>query len=403
MLDRQIFPRFIRLLASAGGFAEWILVCWILAPYGVHPTRLEHLLGALTLLVVNMVPACRLERDVASAKTVGRLGRGILAFGFTASVAVAALIATGGAWSMFRAFGALQVEAGVVAAAGSEPLFGHDFRLLGLAVVTFVGSFMGYGYLRGYRSLGVTHVRVPVLNLPPALAGLRIVQVSDLHLGPLADRASLREAFDRVVALDPDLVCLTGDIVDAPQTDLDEWLPELHALSARHGVFAILGNHDVRTGADEVADAMRRLTPCRLLRDEVATVTVADSALHLIGLEDFEEDPDAALPELLEQIPPGAPTILLAHRPTVFPAASAAGITLTLSGHTHGGQLAVPFFRRANLARLGITRFDQGRFVENGCVLYVTRGLGTSGQRVRVGAPPEVVVLTLVAAEASAA
>lgn len=402
MIDRQIYPVFIRLLASTGGFAEWVLLCWLLAPLGVRPSLATHVVGALALAVVNVVPAWRLERDVATAKRVGPFGRAIVGAGFTASVVLAALVVTGGAWSVLRVFGALRVEAGVVTAVAGDPFFGAGFQLLGCAVVTLVGSFMGYGYLHGYRRLGVTQVRVPVTALPPALAGLRIVQVSDLHFGPLADRAVMREAFARVAALDADLVCITGDIVDTPQTDLEEWLPELDRLAARHGVFAILGNHDVRTGADRIAAAIERLTSVQLLRNDVATITVAGARFHLIGLEDREVDPGRALAALVAHVPAGEPAILLAHRPTVFPAATAAGVILTLAGHTHGGQLALPGFPRVNLARV-LTRYDQGRFVEDGRVLHVSRGLGTSGQRVRVGAPPEIVVLTLVAAETIAA
>ena len=402
MLDHQIYPIFIRLLASTGGLAEWALLCWMLAPLGVRPTLATHVVGALTLAVVNIVPAWRLERDVATAKTVGPVGRTIIGFGFTASVVLGALVATGGAWSVLRFFGALRVEAGVVTAATIEPVFGVGFHLLGLGVVALVGSVMGYGYLRGYRRVGVTEIRVPVAALPPTLDGLRIVQVSDLHFGPLADHAVMREAFARVAALDADLVCVTGDMVDAAQTDLEEWLPELDRLTARHGVFAILGNHDVRSGADRIAAAIERLTTVRLLRDDVATVTVGGTPLHLVGLEDRETDPARALPALVAPLPPGEAVILLAHRPTVFPAARAAGVALTLAGHTHGGQLALPGFPHVNFARV-LTRYDRGRFVEDGRVLHVSRGLGTSGQRVRVGAPPEIVVLTLVAAETLAA
>src|SRR5512145_2454443 len=124
MLDHQIYPIFIRLLASTGGLAEWALLCWLLAPLGVQPTLATHVVGALTLAIVNIVPAWRLERDVATAKKVGPIGRTIIGVGFTASVVLGALVATGGVWSVLRFFGALRVEAGVVTAAAIEPVFG---------------------------------------------------------------------------------------------------------------------------------------------------------------------------------------------------------------------------------------------------------------------------------------
>jgi predicted MPP superfamily phosphohydrolase len=250
-----------------------------------------------------------------------------------------------------------------------------------------------HGYWRGYRALVVTPIAVP---LPGLSAPIRLVQVSDLHLGPLADRSALREAFDRVVALDPDLVCVTGDLVDSPGTDLEAWVPELARVTARLGVFAILGNHDRRAGGDRVAAALARWTGWRLLRDEVATVEVPGGRLHLVGLEEGPEGTvSEAFPGLLAQVPAGEPAVVLVHRPSAFPDVAAAGAPLVLAGHTHGGQLAVPGVPQLNLARLMQMRFDAGSFVREGSLLHVNRGLGTSGQRVRIGAPREISVLTL--------
>src|SRR5207249_880489 len=228
------------------------------------------------------------------------------------------------------------------------------------------------------------------------VAAVRLVHVSDLHLGPLADRAALREALDRVAALAPDLVCVTGDLVDSPATDLDAWMPELARLTARHGVFAVLGNHDRRTGADRVAAALARWSGWRLLRDQVATIEVAGSRLHLVGREERPEGRAAdALPDLVARVPGGEPFVVLAHRPSVLPVAAAVGVPLVLAGHTHGGQLAVPGVPQLNLARLLQMGFEAGRYARDGTLLYVNRGLGTSGQRVRVGVPREISVLTL--------
>jgi predicted MPP superfamily phosphohydrolase len=164
----------------------------------------------------------------------------------------------------------------------------------------------------------VTRLAVPLTDLPAALAGFRVVHVSDFHLGPLADRAAVREALDRIAALDPDVVCVTGDIVDSPAADIDAWIPELARLRARHGVFAILGNHDRHAGTERVAAALRRWTGWRLLRDEVATVEVDGARLHLLGLEDRREaEATDGLATLVAQAPPGEPAILLAHRPSV--------------------------------------------------------------------------------------
>src|SRR5262249_57417447 len=100
------------------------------------------------------------------------------------------------------------------------------------------------GYTRGPRRLRTTRIDVPLPGLSRALDGLRIVHISDLHLGPTAERGALRDAIDRVNALEPDVVCVSGDIVDSPLTDLEHWMPELSRLRARHGSYAVLGNHD---------------------------------------------------------------------------------------------------------------------------------------------------------------
>src|SRR6266436_4203331 len=246
------------------------------------------------------------------------------------------------------------------------------------------------------RELVVTPIDLPLRGLS---APVRLVHVSDLHLGPLADRAALREALDRVAALAPDLVCVTGDLVDSPATDLDAWMPELARLTARHGVFAVLGNHDRRAGGDRVAAALARWSGWRLLRDEVATVEVAGARLHLVGLEERPEGQAAdALPDLVARVPGGAPFVVLAHRPSVLPVAAAVGVPLLLAGHTHGGQLAVPGVPQLNVARLLQMGFEAGCYTRDGTLLHVNRGLGTSGQRVRVGVPREISVLTLTAA-----
>jgi hypothetical protein len=395
MLERHLFPLFFAILAFGGGAAEWGLVCWALRP---SLPLAAHAAAVLLLGAVTWIPARRMERAPAPGPLLATAGHLLLPPAFAALAAVAALGAAATAAVVVQALGALRVEAGMAVAGVADPLLGGDFRLLGSAAITTALVTIAYGYVAGHRRLVVTRLAVPVAHLSPALAGLRVVHVSDLHLGPLADRVALRAALDRVVALDPDLVCVTGDVVDSPATDLDAWLPELARLRARHGVFAILGNHDRRTGADRVAAGLRRWTSWHVLRDEVATVEVAGASLHVVGLEDRpREEAAPAIVALLARVPAGEAAILLVHHPEVFPDAAAAGAGVVLAGHTHGGQIAVPGLPRINLARLAM-RFDAGRFVAGGALLHVSRGLGTSGQRVRVGVPREIAVLELRAA-----
>ena len=156
-----------------------------------------------------------------------------------------------------------------------------------------------------------------------------------------------------------------------------------------------------RTAQDRDADVFGIR---RLLRDEVSTLSLDGARLHLVGLEDRARSEAAdALPDVLARVPAGEPAIVLVHHPAAFPAIAAARVPLALAGHTHAGQVAVPGLPRLNPARLFITRFDGGLFVEGASTLHVSAGLGASAQRVRVGVPREIAVLTLVPAAACAA
>ncbi len=221
MPEGFLFRHFFDGLALGGALAEWGLACWLLdleVPVGFH------LVVPALLAVVNRLAARRFEREPVTGILTGRAGYVTLAIAFGALVSAGVLAVLASAWVAGSLLGALSAEAGMVARLGPEPIFGTAFRWIGGAAVGLAGGTVAYGYLRGYRELVVTPIVVPLRGLP---APVRLVHVSDLHLGPLADRAALREALDRVAALAPDLVCVTGDLVDSPATDLDAWMPEL--------------------------------------------------------------------------------------------------------------------------------------------------------------------------------
>jgi predicted MPP superfamily phosphohydrolase len=254
----------------------------------------------------------------------------------------------------------------------------------------------------------VTRLQLPVHGLPAELSGLRIVQLSDIHIGSYLDDDRLTGFINRVNALEPDLIVITGDIVDHRLADLPPALPFLSKLRARHGVIAILGNHDHHVGSDAVAAHLEAGTHFTVLRDGRTTIgSGTDGRLHIIGIEDrggaivrgaHEEQ---HLQMLLADVPAGEAVILLAHRPELFDSAAAAGVALTLSGHTHGGQVAL---RLGGERVLGpgnlMSRFTRGLFEQKGSYLYVNRGLGVVGQPVRVGALREIAVFELACATA---
>jgi hypothetical protein len=180
----------------------------------------------------------------------------------------------------------------------------------------------------------------------------------------------------------------------------------LAGLRARRGVFVTLGNHDVYAGAAAVTAALRRLTDFTVLRNASAEVRINGAVLPVVGVDDLGRDWARGVPEhpalsgLAAGLPPGEPWLLLSHRPDCFAQAARLGVSLMLSGHTHGGQLALPARggRRArNLAEF-ITTFDRGTYRQGSSMLYVNRGLGFTGQKIRLFTPREVACIELRAA-----
>ena len=379
---RAFFRSFFRLLLGFIAVAEWATAAWVLFVAGVHPPRAAHLLAPLAIYALNRWIITRPRRPV-----VGTLVRVYVPMAFS-SIFLALFLALAGAlW-------------GVGALVAGPRLARAGYWLVNAGFATVAGLLL-YGYTFGRRQLAVSRLEVPVRGLPPALDGLRLVQLSDLHVGAHLDLAELGEHVARVNALAPDLICVTGDLVDRPET-CAEAFPTLAGLRARHGVFVTLGNHDAYAGADFVTAALRRLTPFRVLRDERVEVAIGGAVLTLVGVDDRGRDwargvlEHPALPPLAAGVPAGRPLIVLSHRPDCFPQAARLGAALMLSGHTHGGQLGLPWpgRRTRNLAEF-ISAFDRGLYREGDATLYVNRGLGFTGQKIRLFTPREIACLTL--------
>lgn len=241
-----------------------------------------------------------------------------------------------------------------------------------------------------------TRIREHVVNidgLPAEFEGYRVAQISDLHCGPFASGARVAGWVAAVNRLDTDLIAVTGDLIASGSTFVPVVAGALGALRARDGVFASMGNHDYFTDGESLVLALER-AGLTVLRNRGVDVSRRDSVLHIAGVDDTWTK-RADVERALADRPPGAPVVLLAHDPALFPEAVAHGVDLTLSGHTHGGQLGLPLFaRKINLARL-MTRFTSGFYRLGTATLYVNRGLGTTGPPVRLGVPPEIAVFTL--------
>jgi hypothetical protein len=290
----------------------------------------------------------------------------------------------------------LWLAAGAAAAAGLEG--GTGLRGPGpvraLAVLGAGGGLAALALRSGLRPPRLRRVEVVLRRWPHALDGLRVVQLSDVHLGALLGRGFAESLVRRVNVLCPDLVAVTGDLVDGSVEHLVDEVAPFRELRARHGVFFVTGNHDYYSGADSWV-AMARSLGMRVLRNERVSLEERGAVFDLAGVEDHHarlvsETHAEDLPAALEGRDPARPLILLAHDPSTFEQASRLGVDLQLSGHTHGGQI-FPF---GWLVRLVIP-FVAGLHERGGSLLYVSRGTGFWGPPMRLLAPAEITELVL--------
>lgn len=242
---------------------------------------------------------------------------------------------------------------------------------------------------------------VEIEGLPEAFDGYRIVQISDLHCGPFASGRRVARWVAAANRLEPDMVAVTGDLIASGSAFIDVVARALGGLRARDGAFAAMGNHDYFGDGEAMVSALEA-AGLTVLRNRGVELRREGGAIYLAGVDDtWTRRHD--VPRALAARPAGMPSVLLAHDPVLFPEAAEHGVDLVLSGHTHGGQVAVPLLaRKLNLARL-ITRFTNGVYRSGTSTLYVNRGLGTTGPPVRLAVAPEIAVLTLKRASAARA
>ena len=254
----------------------------------------------------------------------------------------------------------------------------------------------GYGYLTSLEPgwLQVEHVAVR-LNIPSALEGVKIVQLSDLHLYPFTQLRLIRRAVALANDLHPDLVLLTGDYVDGDAAAIDDLVPVLAGLNPRLGIYAVLGNHDLWTLPGVIREALQR-AGIPVLVNQGLTVQIRGELVGIAGLDDgWSGSPD--LRTALEGIPPQVPVLLMMHEPDLADGLSLDGrVSLQLSGHSHGGQVRLPGRGALILPYLG-RKYDAGLYRVRGMWLYTSRGIGVVAPPVRFNCRPEVTQITLTA------
>jgi len=236
-------------------------------------------------------------------------------------------------------------------------------------------------------------VTVPLVDTPALQDELTIVQLSDLHYLPFTTLEMVEAAVNAANELAPDLIVLTGDFVTHEADTIFGMTKALSTLKARHGVFAVLGNHDTRAGARIVRQGLGE-AGIEVLHNRGVTLATASGRLNLAGVDDcLWGHPD--LGQALDGLASDAPTVLLAHEPDVIDKFSRQGrFALQLSGHTHGGQVRLPLLGTPVLPRLG-EKYVKGRFTVNGSQLYVNRGVGMVSMPIRFNCPPEITQITL--------
>ena len=259
-------------------------------------------------------------------------------------------------------------------------------------LVTVIGSAWAVPQVSSFR---VRRLTVPLASLPRDLDGLTIAQVADVHVGDFTRGQTLRDIVEMTNRLKPDLVLMTGDLLNRRLSDLPAALDMVRGFDPRHGVYNVQGNHDLFEGRDAFNRGVRA-AGVPLLVDQSQVIVINGQPLQLLGLQWGSRRDDAqiddAVTRLLAQRRPDAFPILLAHHPHAFDRAADAGIPLTLAGHTHGGQLhltpGVGFGPWMFKYWSGLYRKDNGR------ALVVSNGVG-NWFPLRVNAPAEIVHVTL--------
>lgn len=245
------------------------------------------------------------------------------------------------------------------------------------------------------NTLTVETIRLAIPNLHPALEGFKIVQMSDFHLHPFIDVPFVNKAVALANELQPDIVALTGDFVHYYVESIYDLAPALAKLKTRHGVYCVLGNHDIKMTDIIVPHGLREVG-FHVLRNEGVLLPVGAATLYLAGVDDcIYGRPD--LRAAMARWEAGTTTILLAHEPDFATAfARDPRIDLQLSGHSHGGQVNIPGLGPLILPRYG-KKYHTGLYRAGNMWLYTTRGVGMGRLAVRLNCPPEVTEIVLTA------
>lgn len=259
-----------------------------------------------------------------------------------------------------------------------------------LAAISATSAYAGYIAPYSYE---VSKTDIHIRDLPASFEGFRIAQISDIHHSRIVPISEVERVVGIAQRAKPDLIVLTGDYTTTYRRYIEPCAEALGNLSAPEGVWAILGNHDHYTDPELTTRALER-RKIGVLNNANTAIRRGSDVLQLAGIDDWSWN-QTDWPRALNGLDAKRPSVLLSHQPTVLDLAQTAGISLILSGHTHGGQVSLPFIGAPARYADNDFKYIRGRYERSGTQLYVSRGTGMIGLGVRFGAPPEIAILHL--------
>lgn len=267
-------------------------------------------------------------------------------------------------------------------------------RALGGAVYAAPVAALGYGMAVQRRKISLREHDIPIPGLHHDLEGLRLVQITDIHMSAFFSRQELDYAIAMANETKAHVALVTGDLISGARDPLDSCLEGLKALRADAGLFGCMGNHEIYARVEDYVEQAGARQGLRFLRHRQQTLRFGDARLNLAGV-DYQRLRLPYLAGAETLLVPGACNVMLSHNPDVFDVAAVQGYDLTLSGHTHGGQVRVEILGAdVNPARF-LTAYVDGLYRKDKSAIFVSRGLGTIGIPARLGSPPEVTLLRL--------
>lgn len=276
-----------------------------------------------------------------------------------------------------------------------------------ISAYAFAGAAYGVAKKDSYE---ITYSKIQIDNLPPELNGFTITLLSDIHAGQFMVEDDMRMYADVVNSLQSDIICIPGDFINYDIEETKKVARAFNNLKAKYGVFGCLGNHDEFINADYVADVMNNESPLQMLRQQHRKLQINGKELYILGVDDTISSTNSMNQQLLDNIEDmnnfllntentylNSPKILLCHKPYKFDDIARKDFDLTLSGHTHGGQVVPVRFGNFNFSVASITsKYIEGHYKIGKANMYVSRGIGTVALPIRINCPPEITKITLV-------